>query len=147
MSERKGFSIRKVLFVIIIIIVLTWIFPLKHELEEKLDPLYQSTFNKNINLMKESAKIYFDYSRLPDEVGETSFLTLGDMFEKNLLTLFLDSQNNPCDINHSYIEITKMDEGYYLKINLQCSDKSDYVIVYMGCYNYCNTTSCETKEI
>jgi len=145
--EVRSFSMKekllKVLFIIILIFVSTLIFPNKSEFEEKLDPLYQNTFNKNVKLMKDAAKKYFNSSRLSNKVGETVFLTLGDMLDKQLIIPFVDSQNNQCDYEHSYIEITKIDDEHYLKINLQCPDKSDYIIVNMGCYNYCDTTFCE----
>ena len=50
-----------------------------------------------------------------------------------------------CNTEKSYVEITKMDKEYKMKVNLSCGDEEDYIITYLGCYNYCLNDVCEKK--
>ncbi|MDD3392483.1 MAG: hypothetical protein PHE54_02985 [Bacilli bacterium] len=149
-ERREKFSIRdvilQILFVVIFILILIWLFPMKGDITSAVDPLYQSIFNDNINTMKDAAQDYFTTSRLPSKVGDTVKLTLSEMLEMKIVLPFLDSNSNQCDLSESYVEITKMDDEYVLKINLSCTDNEDYVLVYMGCYDYCDTDICEKEE-
>ena len=45
------------LFIIVLVFVLACIFPVKTDLEKKLDPLYQRKFNENITIVK-TAKLF-----------------------------------------------------------------------------------------
>lgn len=150
-ERRETFSIRdvvlQILFVALFVFILLWFFPTKGELKKAVEPLYVSIFNENVQAMSEAAKSYFTTSRLPKNVGDKVSLTLGDMLDKKLVLPFVDSQGKQCDLNNSFVEITKMDDEYNLKINLKCSDKEDYIIVHMGCYNYCSTDICEKQEV
>lgn len=33
-----------------------------------------------------------------------------------------------------------------MKVNLKCSEQENYILVYMGCYDYCETDICEKNE-
>lgn len=153
-ENRNGFFLKDVLLQIILVVVfvflLLWLFPTKGyvdgKLESGLEPLYNQLFNDNLAAMKEAAQNYYTTSRLPKKVGDKVSITLGEMLDKKLLTTFVDSNNKQCNLNGSYVEITKMDEEYMMKVNLSCSDKSDYIIVYLGCYNYCDADLCEKQE-
>lgn len=39
-----------------------------------------------------------------------------------------------------------MSDEYILKVNLKCSEQEDYILVHLGCYNYCDGGICEKKE-
>ena len=39
----------------------------------------------------------------------------------------------------------KSSESYILKTNLECGEESDYIIVIMGCYDYCDGDLCEKR--
>ena len=154
-EENKTGSIIKdvllqIILVVIFVFLLLWLFPTKgyvdNKLEEGLDPLYQELFNDHLQSMKEAAQSYYTKSRLPKNVGDTVSITLGEMLDKKLVSSFVDSNNKQCSLTGSYVEITKMDDEYMMKVNLNCSDKSDYIIVYLGCYNYCDDYLCEKQE-
>lgn len=154
-EENRTSSVMKdillqVILVIIFVFLLLWLFPTKWDVKDQLkdgfDPLYQQLFNDHINTMKESAQSYYTTERLPKKVGDKVSITLGEMLDKKLLTSFVDSNNKQCNLTGSYVEITKMDKEYMMKVNLNCSDKSDYIITYMGCYNYCEDDICEKQE-
>ena len=153
-EERERFSFKDVILQIVLVVLfvflLLWLFPTKGYVDKKLDsglqPLYNQIFSQNVNSMKEAAISYFTTSRLPKNIGDKVSLTLGEMLDKKLLIPFLDSNNKQCSLTDSYVEITKMDDEYVLKVNLSCSDNSDYILVHLGCYSYCETSLCEKKE-
>ncbi len=150
-NERKdNFSIRdivlQILFVIIFIFALMWLFPSKSFVTDSLAPLYDRIFADNIVTMKDAAKAYYTDPRLPQEVGDKVKMTLGEMEDKKLIIPFVDSEGNACDKTASYVEITKMEDEYIMKVNLKCGDQENYILVYMGCYTYCNTYICEKDE-
>ena len=152
-DRRETFTVKDVflqlLFIVLLVFILIWLFPTKGYLERKLDgiessidgklqPLYTRLFTDNIITMKDAAKSYFTNPRLPQTVGDKVKLTLSEMYEKGLLLDLVDSNNKSCDASKSYVEVTKMDEEYQMKVSLSCSDKEAYIIEYMGCYDYCN---------
>lgn len=157
-ENRTGFALKDILLQIILVVIfvflLLWLFPTKGYIDKKLEsidgtnlePLYQELFNQHLETMKDAAQSYYTTARLPKKVGDKVSLTLGEMLNKKLISSFVDSNNKQCSLNDSYVEITKMDDEYMMKVNLNCSDKSDYIIVYMGCYNYCEADLCEKEE-
>lgn len=155
-EKEKNFSWRdlilQLLIILLFILVMIWLFPTKSYLEEnfvtnenieetikeQLEPLYGKLFVQNLESMRDASKDYFTVKKLPSKVGDTVTLTLKEMINKKLITEIKDSNNEACDINRSYVEVTKMDEDYQMKVQLTCSDYSDYIIVTMGCYDLCN---------
>lgn len=150
-EERKTFGIKdiiiQVLFVALFVFVMLWLFPSKKDLEDKfvtmdditssLQVLYGQAFANNVNSMREAATGYFTTERLPKNVGDSVTLTLGEMLEKKLVLEMKDSNNNACSLTDSYVKLTRMDNEYQMKVQLSCSDYSDYIISYIGCYEYC----------
>ena len=153
-EERERFSIKDVVLQIILVVLfvflLLWLFPTKSYVDKKIDsslqPLYNQIFAQNVDSMKEAAISYFTTSRLPKNIGDKETLTLSQMLDKKLLIPFLDSNNKQCSLTESYVEMTKMDDEYILKVNLDCSDDEDYILVHLGCYSYCSTGLCEKQE-
>lgn len=160
-DRRETFSIKDIflqlLFIILLVFILIWLFPTKGYLEKKLDgielgineklqPLYTRLFTDNILTMKDAAKSYFTTPRLPQTVGDKVTMTLEEMYEKGLLLELVDSNNNSCDAKKSFVEITKTDEEYELKVSLSCSDKEAFIIEHLGCYDYCNGRLCTKEE-
>lgn len=162
-EEKKGFSFRdaivQLLLVVLFVFILIWLFPTKgyladkfatkdyvdNALSEKLKVLYGRVYADNVETMKEAATSYYTTSRLPKNVGDSVSITLEEMLDKKMLLDFTDSNGKECDITNSYVKVTKMDDEYEMKVQLSCSDYSDYVIVYMGCYNYCDSAICQAK--
>ena len=158
-DERKErFSIRdliiQVLFVAVFVFLLLWLFPMKGDVKnsvagsvkETIAPLYDQIFNQNVTSMKEAAISYYTTPRLPKNVGDEEKMTLGEMLSENIILPFVDSKGKQCDLNESYVSITKMNDEYIMKINLKCSNQEDYLLVHLGCYNYCDGDVCEKKE-
>ncbi len=156
-SERKdSFSIKTVmfqfLFVALFVFILIWLFPTKNYVNNlegestDLTVFYDRIFNENVIAMKDAAKSYFTTPRLPQNVGDKVTMTLGEMLEKKIILPFVDSEGEQCSLTESYVEITKYDEEFVMKVNLKCSEQENYLLVYMGCYDYCSTTICEKNK-
>ena len=159
-ERRDKFSIKdiliQVLFVAIFIFLLMWLFPMKKDVKNalknlnienpNLQPLYDQIFNNNVQTMKEAAISYYTTPRLPEKIGDEKKMTLSDMLKNNLILSFSDSKGKQCDLLESYVSITKMSDEYILKVNLKCSEQEDYILVHLGCYNYCDGGICEKKE-
>ncbi len=103
-------------------------------------------FNDNIQNIKEAAISYFTNERLPQTVGDTVKITLKQMKDKKLVLNIRDSQAKTCDDSKSYVEVTKEENEYTMRVFLSCSNMEDYIIVHLGCYDYCDKDICEKKE-
>ena len=164
-ENENRFSLRdtilQLLLVILFILIMIWLFPTKSYLDnkyvtnenieetikEQLEPLYGKLFVQNLETMRDASKDYFTVKKLPSTVGTSVTLTLKEMIEKKMVTEVIDSNNKSCDVDKSYVEVTKMDEDYQMKVQLTCSDYSDYIVVTMGCYDLCNDCDTTTKPV
>lgn len=149
-EERKDkFTLKdviiQILFIGVFIFLLMWLFPMKSSVKKSFAPIYDQIFNNNVDAMKESAITYFTTPRLPQKVGEEVKMTLSDMLEKNIILPFVDSKGNQCDLLESYVSMTKMNDEYILKVNLKCGEQEDYLLVHLGCYDYCDGDVCEKE--
>ncbi len=156
--ESKGFPFRDFLLKLILIIIfaflLIWLLPKfisptvinkDQSTSVDLSPLTSQIFADNLEKMKNAAISYYTTERLPKEVGEYDKMTLADMIGKKIILPLIDKNNKPCDVEKSYVKITKADDEYILKVNLKDSEKEDYILVHLGCYNYCDSDICEKK--
>ena len=151
MEENRRFSwtdlFIKVILIVIFVLFTVWLLSLSNKgLSNSLDVLTDNIFAQNIEKMKEVGKEYFTIERLPEKIGEIETLTLKEMYEKNLILEVKDKNGNACNAKDSYVSIEKMENEYQMKVNLECGKEKDYIIVIMGCYNYCDTDICEKKD-
>ena len=130
-----------ILFVALIIFLLLWFFPTKNS----LNPLLQDVFRNNINSMKDAAETYFTNERMPSEVGEKVKITLGEMLDLNLLLPFTDKNGNSCSYTDSYVEVTKTNTEYEMKVNLSCPTEEAFIIEHLGCIDRCINCNKEEK--
>ena len=158
-EERKEkFSFKSffltLLLVLLFVFLMLWLFPTKSYVDkrlqstydlERLSVLYDEIFANNVARMKDAAIGYFTNERLPKTIGESKKLTLQEMYDLHLVLKIKDKDGKACDVKKSYVEMTKYTEEYRLKVNLSCGDQEDYIIVYLGCYNYCPDGICEKR--
>lgn len=159
----------QILLIILFVLLLVWLFPSKgyikrlfsHDVKtgetekieasaddiDRLAVLYNQIFANNIYAMKEAAIGYYTEERLPQTVGDMDKLTLDDMYNKHLVLKLTDKNGNYCDVQKSYVSITKYDNEYQMKVNLSCSEEEDYIIVYLGCYDYCDASGVCEKQV
>ena len=144
-NDKKGFSILDIIVKMILfglfIFILVWLFNKK---VPNMAPFYSNVFRENIKYMQEAAESYFTDDKMPQEVGDEVKMTLSEMLDKKLLLPFVDKDGKACDLNNSYVTITKQpDESWILKTNLECGSEKDYTIKVLGCHNYCKDNNCE----
>jgi hypothetical protein len=136
MENENNYFLRnlvvKIFVVLLFVFLLMWLLPMP-----SVEPLIDKIFTQNINSMTNVAKSYYTEERLPQEEGETKKLTLRDMLNNKMIIEFTDSDSKTCDIDKSYVEVTKQNGEYIFKTNLSCSSQEDYVIEYIGCYGVC----------
>lgn len=161
--ESKGFPIRsfaiKLILVVIFVFLLIWLLPkfTSPTIETRecsttgtcdtsgIEALTSQIFSDNLEKMKDAAISYYTDERLPKEVGQSETMTLSDMIGKKIIVALIDKNNKACDVEGSYVKITKLDDEYLLKVNLKDSEKEDYILVHLGCYTYCDSYICEKK--
>lgn len=130
----------KIILLVLFILLLLWLFP-----KPQLDTFYDSIFNNNIQTMKDAAVDYYTVDRLPENVGDTATMTLGEMINNKLIIKFVDKDNNYCDETASFIQVTKTnDSEYALKVQLTCGEQSDYILSTIGCHEVCENGNCQT---
>lgn len=122
-----------VVAVLLIVFLLITVFPTK----SALNPLYQEIFRNNLDSMRTSAEKYFTNERLPQEIDETIKMTLQEMLDKNLLLAFTDKNGKACDITKSYVEMTRKETEYEMKVKLSCDGKEAFIIDHLGCNDKC----------
>jgi hypothetical protein len=144
MEERRGMTIKgllvRLILIIIFIFLLIWLFPMPD-----LKPLNNQIFSDNLDRMKDVAKSYYTVERLPKNVNDSKRMTLQEMIDNHLIMPLMDSNGKYCSTKSSYIEITKLEDEYVIKVYLSCSDKQDYIIEHFGCYDICSNT-CKLLE-
>ena len=151
---HSGFAFKsiivKLLLIVIIVFLVIWLFPtknyVKNIISQKLGTGVDQVFNTNIETMKNAAISYYNGGRLPSKTGDSRTLTLKEMLDKNLLISFSDSNGKKCDLEKSYVKVTKNDEDYSLKVNLVCNDKSAYINSYITGVS-CTDAVCSKKKI
>ena len=151
---HRGFSLRsiiiKLLLIVIIIFLIIWLFPtknyVKNLINQKLSTNANQVFNTNIETMKDAAINYYNGDRLPSKKGDSRTLTLKEMTDKKLLVSFTDSNGKRCNVNDSYVKVTKNDDDYSLKVNLVCKDKKAYINSYIS-GSSCTNEVCSKKKL
>ena len=144
MEEKTGLTIKglliRLVLIIIFIFLLIWLFPMPD-----LKPLNNQIFADNVDRMKDVAKSYYTIERLPEEINSSKRMTLREMIDQHLILPLMDSNGNYCSEDDSYVEITKLEDEYVIKVQLSCTDKKEYIYEHYGCYDICSDT-CKQLE-
>ena len=107
----------------------------------------EQVFMDNLGRVKDAAVSYYTNERLPQKLGETKKMTLKEMQDKKLVLSIVDSNRKTCSNDKSYVEIKKEKNEYVMKIYLSCSDMEDYILIHLGCYDYCKDNVCEKQVV
>lgn len=148
-NNRKGTGslvvtlLGRLVLILVFVLILLLLFPTK----KSLNPLYQSLFRDNLNSMKEAAETYYTNERLPQKLEDTVKMTLREMLNKDLILPFVDKNNKECDLDNSYVEITKRSTEYELKVKLVCSEEEAFIIEHLGCTDKCANGACNTTVV
>ena len=150
MYEEKSYKVGinwvgiivKIILIILFVLLLLWIIP-----NPQLDTFYDRVFNENIQTMRVAARDYYTVDKLPKNVGESTSMTLKDMINAKMVLPFVDKDNNTCNENNSYVQVTKTgDNEYVLKVQLTCGSQSDYILDTIGCYDLCPNGTCTPEN-
>ncbi len=143
-EERRGMTVKDLLIrlvlIVVFILLLLWLFPMPD-----LKPLNNQIFADNLDRMKQVAKSYYTVERLPKDLNSSKRMTLKEMIDNHYILPLMDSNGNYCSEDDSYVEITKKENEYIIKVYLSCSDKQDYIIEHFGCYDICSD-QCKVLE-
>ena len=145
-DEKKVMPIRFFLGILILIIIfvllLLWLLPMSNIGDS------HRLFKTNMEEMKQAAIQYFDMDTLPQNEGETTKVTLGELMDKKYILKVTDKDGKECNKTKSYVSITKKsDDTYEMKTKLRCETEEDYIITNLGHYSYCVTEICEQQGI
>ena len=133
-----------IIFLILVVFIITKVTnPDNNTKSSKTSSNYDKVFSENLEKMENASFSYFTKDKLPKETGEVSELTLREMINSNLLEAFTDADGKACNVNTSYIRLTKNDEDYTLRVNLECNEKKDYSLMKVGEYDYCEHDICK----
>lgn len=146
-DERKNrFSLRDIilqlLLFVLFIFIMVWLFPTKNYLKDQNVVETNDIYVNYMDSMTDAAKDYFTTDKVPTKVGDTVKLTLSEMIEKKLILPIGGTAK--CDLEDSYIEVTKMDKDYQLRVELSCEEFDEFVVVTLGCKDFCNLTCTTT---
>ena len=151
--EERGFSLKKVLlrFLIIVIIIILVIYlmvkVIMPRLDHKKSTNNEASSNKitetNYNNIKTSIFNYYNDKDLPSEEK----MSIRQLIDKGIIATPKEDKDNKLDYDNSYIEITKIDDDYSLKINLKTALDEKYYTIYFGHYEYCEENKlCEKDD-
>lgn len=137
-----------IIFLILIVFIITKVTTPDNNTTKssKTSSNYDKVFSENLENMENASFSYFTKDRLPKETGEVSELTLREMINSNLLEAFTDADGKACNVNTSYIRLTKNDDDYTLRVNLECNEKKDYSLMKVGEYDYCEHDICKRNS-
>lgn len=152
--EERGFSIKRILFrfLIIVIIIILIIFLMTKIIMPRLDN-NKSNDNDNSNsineVMEENAVIVknavFDYYS-DKELSIDEKITFNQMIDMGMISSLKNVENNKLNYDDSYIQVSKSDDEYSLRINFKTKNNEKYYVIYFGKYDYCETSLCEKDE-
>lgn len=158
--RHNGFFFRKLvlklLLIITVILLIIWIIPkfISYKPSNKNQTIKiteentnDSSISNNLTKIKEAALLYYKADKLPKEKEDIVLVTLQELEKEKLITKLTDSNNKACDSKKSYAKLTKLEDDYLLKVYIKCGNKSDYLLVHVGEYEYCTNAICEKDSI
>ncbi len=153
MDEERSNSILRALFKVIIVVIfilfIIWLLSVSVRKSNTVvtdNKVIDTVYQQNLDRMKDAGISYYTLERLPKNVGDMKKITLGEMYDAHLLLEIMDEDGNACSSDDSYIEVVKLENEYKMKVKLECPKKDAYIIVYLGCYDYCKGFICEKSD-
>lgn len=90
-----------------------------------------------IDKMQDATIKYLTKDSMPTTINSTKNIKLKYLVNKNLIETLKDNDGTVCDEDASYSEITRLENNYALKTTLTCGKKTEYKVIYIGCFNDC----------
>lgn len=113
LTNKKGFTLIELLVTIVILGLLVTLGYVS--VRAILDRGKESYYRTQEDMLILAGRDYFaDYrSKLPKEIGETSFVTLKTLIEEKYIDPIKDENENDCDVNESKVTVEKVTEKEY----------------------------------
>ena len=132
-QEEKNVSIVKIilriiLFILIFILVYKLISLIINNSKKNKE---DTVFNDNINLLKDTGVKYAQDKNFNLNVGETKKISLKEFNNSNLVQEIKDKDNQPCSKEESYVEISRLENEYKIKVYLLCGTEDKDIYTYL----------------
>ncbi len=101
------------------------------------------TLSKQLDSFEEALLKYLNKDNLPKEINSSKTVRLKLLEDKDLITKLVDNEENTCDSNESFAEITKFENNYAVNISLNCGSNRENRLIYVGCFSECNGGVCK----
>ncbi len=95
-------------------------------LDNSEEVIKKSNMDSNLKLLDETAKKYFNESNYPKNVGDSLNVTLKSLVDDMIIEPIKDENGEICNLEESYIKVTKLENEYQIKSYLVCENKTDY---------------------
>jgi len=132
--------------IVIILLVITGISKCTKTSYKKPNEKVPVDLTTQLDQLESATLSYLTKDNLPVEINASKTIRLKILINKNLISDLKDSNNNRCDINESYSEVTRLENSYAVKLSLTCGTNKDYRIIYVGCFEECNGEICKGTE-
>ena len=132
--------------IVIVLLIVTGVSNCTKKDSGKPDNKKPVDLTSQLDQLESATLAYLTKDNLPIEMNASKTIRLKILINKNLVSEIKDSENNRCDINESYAEITRLENNYAVKISLSCGQNKDYRVIYVGCFEECNGGICEGTE-
>lgn len=131
--DWKQLSIKLIILILFMILIIFIISRISKNSKEK-----DTIINQNINTIITKTIKFYNNQNLPHNVGDSTSLLLDEMVQKNIIEVMKDKQGKTCDLNNSYIIITKITEqDYRLKVYLTCPKENKTIEKNINCAEEC----------
>ena len=94
--------------------------------DNKTNVIEQDEMKEKINLLEDVGKKYFAEDKLPKEIGDSETVTLKELVNAKLIDEIKDKKDKTCNLEKSYVKVTRLDKEYQIKTLLTCSTFEDY---------------------
>ena len=152
--DKKPFPISrffiKIMLIIVIVFLSIWLYS-KYKVNKEIDTnelTKEQVFSNNLEKVKNAALKYYDLDTVNKLTSNNDKVTLKVLIDKKYIKKLKDYDNKSCNINKTYALLTKIDDYYKMKVNLNCQGVKDYISLTLKPNLNCKTYLCDaSKEI
>lgn len=120
--------LRIVLFILIFLLV----YKLISLIVNKSKKGGEDVFDKNITVFKDAGVKYAQNKSFNLNVNESKKLTLKELQDSSLVDTLKDKNNKECSNDKSYVEITRLENEYKVKVYLVCGKDEKDIYTYLN---------------
>lgn len=87
----------------------------------------KSNFDDNLKVIDAFAKEYFKGELLPSKAGGFNKISLQELVDNKKIDPVYDEHNEMCNLEESFIKVTKLDGEYQIQSYLVCGEQENYL--------------------